>query len=114
MAVKLKVHHPDDLVTELGTAARGTASYPAGASITKPAFRVYLKWVTTHSNFLRALMATPVPLWTSGPDVWTPTVSETPSVTVVGGRGAKQEKVRTILVGDSLQEVDEDLLGPCR
>ena len=38
-------------------------------------------------------------------------MSETPSVTVVGGRGDKREKVRTIPVGDSLQEVDEDLLG---
>ena len=40
MAVKLKVHHLEDLVTEWGTAARGAASFPAWAGITKPAFRV--------------------------------------------------------------------------
>ena len=68
-------------------------------------------WVTTHSNFLHALRATPIPLWTTGPDAWTPMVSDTPSVTVVGGCGAKREKTRTIPVGDSLQEIDEDLLG---
>ena len=78
--------------------------------VTKPAAKVYLKWVITHSSFLRTLRATPEPLWTSGLDVWEPTISETPSVTVVGGRGAKREKVQIGPVGDSLQEVGEDLL----
>ena len=78
--------------------------------VTKPTAKVYSKWVTTHLCFLRTLRATPEPLWTSRPDVWEPAISETPSVTVVGGHRAKREKVRIVPVGDSLQEVDEDLL----
>ena len=78
--------------------------------VTKPSARVYSKWVTTHSRFLRTLRATVEPLWTSGPDVWELAISETPSVTVVGGQEAKREKVRIVPVGDSLQEADEDLL----
>ena len=66
--------------------------------------------MTTHSSFLRTLRATPEPLWTSGPDVWEPAISETPSVTVVGGRVGKREKVRIVPVGDSPREVDGDLL----
>ena len=66
--------------------------------------------MTTHSSFLRTLRATPEPLWTSGPDAWEPAISEAPSVTVVGGRGAKREKLRIVPMGDLLQEVDEDLL----
>ena len=103
MAVKQGVHHLEDLVTEAPAVA-----FTKG--VTKPAAKVYLKSVTTHSIFLRILRATPEPLWTSGPDVWEPAISETPSVTVVGGRGAKREKVRIVPVGDSLQEVNEDLL----
>ena len=68
------------------------------------------KWAITHSKFLRSLGATDEPLWTSGPDVWEPAISEAPSVTVVGGREAKREKVRIVLVADSLQVVNEDLL----
>ena len=67
--------------------------------------------MVTHSNYLRLLRATPAPLWTSGPDKWVPKVPDTPSVMVVGGRGAKREKTRTIPVGDSLQEIEEDLFG---
>ena len=49
-------------------------------------------------------------MWSSGLDVWEPAISGTPSVTVVGGPGAKREKVWIIPVADSLMEVDEDLL----
>ena len=109
MALRLNVHHLEDLVTEAGTATRGAAAYPVGVGITKPAFKSYRAWVTTHSSYLRHLRATPAPLWTSGPEKWAPKVPNIPSVTVVGGRGAKREKTRTVPVGDSLQEIDEDL-----
>ena len=110
MGVKLGVHHLEDLVTEAGTVIRTALAAAFTKGVTKPAAKVYLKWVITHSSFLRTLRATPEPLWTSGLDVWEPTISETPSVTVVGGRGAKREKVQIGPVGDSLQEVGEDLL----
>ena len=80
------------------------------AYISPPKAEVYSKWVVARSDFLRLLRATDEPRWTSGPDVWELTISETPSVTVVGGRGAKRENVRIIRVADSLLEVDEDLL----
>ena len=110
IAVKLGVHALEDLVTTSGTAVRTADAVVTWAYISLPVAKVYSKWVVTHSDFLRSLRATDKPLWTSGPDVWEPAISETPSVTVVGGQGAKLEKVRIIPVADSLLEVDEDLL----
>ena len=107
MALRLGVHHLEDLVTQEGLATRGAAACPGG--VTKPAFKSYRAWVAAHSSFLRHLRAAPVPLWTSGPDRWTPRIVDTPSTTVVGGRGAKREKTVTVPVGDCLQEMDEDL-----
>ena len=46
LALRLGVHHLEDLVTEEGLATSGAAACPGG--ITKPAFKSYRAWVATH------------------------------------------------------------------
>ena len=110
ITVKLGVHHLEDLVTAPRTAALTEASVVSGARVSPTVARVYSQWVVMHSALLGVPRTTDEPLWTLGPDSWEPAVSNTPSISVIGGRGAKREKVRMVPVAASLLEIDEDLL----
>ena len=112
----LEVHHLEDLVTTAGTAALTENVVSSKAQVPPAVAKVYSRWVAAHSTLLKTLRPTDEPLWSTGLSTWEPVVSDAPSITVVGGRGAKRKKVRMVPLVASLLEIDEDLrhaIGGC-
>ena len=110
MTVKMKVHHLEDLVS----ADRGWARNKfdmEGRGASKYLLGIFTSWYNRHSDELFRLRAKHPPEWQEAPEQWQPLrIHPRTSMTVIGGREAKQEKTKTIVQGSCHLQVDEEYL----
>ena len=111
MTIKMNVHHLEDLVSE----DRGWARHKYGMEAKgAPPYlvKIFSSWYNKHSNELFRLREKHPPEWQEAPRRW-PALHILPrtSMTVIGGREAKQEKTKTIIQGSLHLQVDEEYLS---
>ena len=110
MMVKMNVHHLEDLVSaDRGRARHRLDMEAKGAP--KYLINVFASWYNRHSDELFQLRAKHPPEWQEAPRQWQPLhIHPRTSMTVIGGREAKQEKTKTIVQGLCHLQVDEEYL----
>ena len=99
MTVKMNVHHLEDLVSaDRGWARNKFDMQGRGAS--KYLIGVSTSWYNRHPDELFRLRAKHPPEWQEAPEQWQPLrIHPKTSMTVIGGREAKQQKTKVIVQG---------------
>ena len=110
MAVKIEVHHLEDLVEKDGDATNTTYGFRnMGAS--PYLAEVFRKWIRRHRPELRRMRNTAVPLWQSAPKKWAPVrAKQQTTYSVVGGREAKKQKTTVMVQGPYRLELDQEYM----
>ena len=108
MAVRMKVHHLEDLVsTDQGWARNRFDMEHKGAS----KYIIGIAWFYRHSKELFCLRAKPAPEWQEAPEQWQPLrIHPRTSKIVVGGRDAKKEQTKVVVQGSYHLQVDKEYL----
>ena len=82
-----------------------------GKGTPKYLINVFASWYKRHSDELFRLRDKHPPEWQEAPRQWQPLhIRPRTSMTVIGGREAKQEKTKTIVQGSCHLQVDEEYL----